>query len=113
MIWEDLDLLTRSQLARVITASYQEMTSIEKAALAFLKIKQLIEICYGGNVTNEEWENSDICKYYIFYNSISKQFEVDPDYTIKEQIAFHTKEQAKEFLSHPENILLLKDYYEA
>lgn len=83
-------------------------TPIEKSALALLKIYQLIEAGYGGNVTNEEWESSDII------NTIS----CDSDRTLeitggeyRNQIAFHTEEQAKEFLSYPENIQLLKDYF--
>ena len=85
---------------------------IEKSALALLKIHQLIEVGYGGNVINDEWIDRDITKYFISFGNdniigiektiLSEEFS---------HIAFHTKEQAEEFLSYPENIELLKDYF--
>ena len=94
-------------------------TPIEKSALALLKIHQLIEVGYGGNVTDEEWRNDKVKKWYFVPN---KQYSPDKgndmweivysmDYYKKRNIAFHTNEQAEEFLSRPENIQLLKDYH--
>lgn len=97
-------------------------TPIEKSALALLKIHQLIETGYGGNITNKEWEiiNSKEWKIvnnykslYIItlhYNNKIKYVRVT-DVDSYSQIAFHTKEQAEEFLKYPENIQLLKDYF--
>ena len=85
---------------------------IEKSALALLKIHQLIEVSYGGNVINDEWIDRDITKYFI---SFSNDNIIGIEKTILSEefshIAFHTKEQAEEFLSYPENIELLKDYF--
>lgn len=90
-----------------------EPSPIEKAALALLKIYQLIEVGYGGNITNEEWKTlSDkyllipIIKDGKIYFTINRTSY----FTDKCHIAFHTQEQADEFLSHSENIQLLKDY---
>lgn len=89
-------------------------TPIEKSALALLKIYLIIEVGYGGNVTNEEWKtvNNYNSLYIItlhYNNKIKCVRIIDIDsYT---PIAFHTKEQAREFLKYPENIQLLKDYF--
>lgn len=89
-------------------------TPIEKSALALLKIHQLIEAGYGGNVTNEEWvsSNGNNLIYVPFYNPIEKEFQSFGIYGLhrKSLIAFHTRKQIKKFLSKPENVQLLKDY---
>lgn len=85
---------------------------IEKSALALLKIHQLIEMGYGGNITNEEWKNTTKLKWY-FVPNVADLFDVmcSKNYNKKRNIAFHTKEQAKEFLKYHENFQLLKDYF--
>lgn len=91
-----------------------EITSpnpIEKSALALLKIHQLIEVGYGGNVTNEEWISPNYAHYAISLYHHSKHFEILQNPADRHLVLFHTKEQAEEFLKHPENIQLLKDYY--
>lgn len=86
-------------------------TPIEKSVLALLKIHQLIEVGYGGNVTNEEWFDWDNCIYFIEYNGEDKEYKILTTVCYKKHIAFHTKEQAEEFLSYHENVQLLKDYF--
>lgn len=78
---------------------------IERSILALLRIRQLIEVGYGGNVTNDEWE-----KAYIISCTADKIFTIHATNCIH-TIAFHTKEQAEEFLKYPENVQLLKDYF--
>ena len=93
-------------------------TSIEKSALALLKIHQLIEVGYGGNVTKEEDLNSKILKYYIGYyfgdsvNNKKAKFNIYTGLTKHSPIRFRTKEEAEEFLSYTENVQLLKDYFQ-
>lgn len=85
---------------------------IEKSAVALLKIHQLIEVGYGGNVTNEDWKNPYLAKYDIIPDTAhSDKLCVRCVGFVKSVIAFYTKEQAEEFLSKPENIQLLKDYF--
>lgn len=90
---------------------------IEKSALALLKIYQLIEVGYGGNVTNDEWDDTDMKKWYItpnvlyFFNEEIFDIVYAWNRSYKRVIAFHTGEQAKEFLKYPENVQLLKDYF--
>lgn len=96
--------------ARPNSTSY---TPIEKSALALLKIFQLIEVGYGGNITKEEWKDTTTCKFTIVScYSILHGFEFAiHSTTCIHNIAFHTKEQAEEFLSKPENVELVKDYF--
>lgn len=90
---------------------------IEKSVLALLKIRQLIEIGYGGNVTNDEWDDINIKKWFFmpvaFYSPDEEIFNIvyAHNNSYKRAIAFHTEEQAKEFLKYPENVELLKDYF--
>lgn len=79
-----------------------------KSALALAQISQLMPF-YGGMVADKEWENND-WKYSI---------EVDDKGIINNTsivhlralIAFHTEEQRDEFISFPENVQLVKDFY--
>lgn len=97
-----------------ILHSYMDVTPIEKSVKAFLKIHQLIEAGYGGNITSEEWDNDNIEKWYFTvynrYNSIFIPIR-SQCYSEKHFIAFHTKQQAEEFISYLENIQLLEDYF--
>ena len=103
-VWSQVHLNKDSRLDRADTL-------IEKSALALLKIHKLIEAGYGGNITNEEWNNIGLKKYIITPLGIS--FVVDEKMypSEKSHIAFHTQEQARAFLKHQENIQLLNDYY--
>lgn len=87
---------------------------IEKSAFALLKIYKLIDIAYGGNITNEEWNNQNT-KYLICPSHNGKNYNFiiinTTFFTDKNHIAFHTEKQAKEFLSYSENVQLLKDYF--
>lgn len=110
--WSDIKEEKRFQGNEAIIVNKETLieTPIIKSANAFLKIRQLIEVGYGGNVTNEEWDgiNSYVSiRYYINKRDI----DICSNIYIKTNIAFHTKEQAKEFLSYPENVQLIKDYF--
>ena len=79
---------------------------------ATLKIAKLIELGYGGMVTEEEWKNNHIVKFCVIADYSSKykslNCETDDDYHF---IAFHTSRQRGEFMSYPENRELVKHYY--
>lgn len=87
---------------------YKNNPDIVKSALALLKIHQLIEVGYGGNVSRKELK-TPIEKYLIIYNG--RNLVVNCYLYGFFHIAFHTKEQAEEFLKYPENVQLLKDYF--
>lgn len=89
---------------------------IEKSTLALLKIHQLIEVSYGGNVSYERCSELQYDNVYKIApigckrNANFHIIEVEGESAMN-HIMFHTKEQAEEFLSYPENVQLLKDYF--
>lgn len=92
-------------------------TPIEKSALALLKIHQLIEVSYGGYPTKKDYDNANYERLWTvrIYKTDDNDFifgatPLDGE-CFKNNIAFHTIEQANEFISYPENIQLLKDYF--
>lgn len=111
--WSDIKEEEKFQGNAAIVVNKEELieTPIIKSTNALLKIHQLIEVGYGGNVTEEEWNRYCYPKYFIEYNNESKIFKVMEFSYSRSHIAFHTKEQAEEFLKYPENIQLLKDYF--
>lgn len=77
-----------------------------KSALALAQISQLMPY-YGGEITDEEWEK-DNYKYAI---EVSNGKIYESWCKTKHLIAFHTKGQLQKFLSFPENVQLVKDFY--
>lgn len=80
-----------------------------KKTIATYKIATLIELGYGGMVTEEEWIDENLNKYYI-------EFVEEPsincsrnDY--RQFISFHSRDLAEEFMSYSENVELVKQYY--
>lgn len=112
--WSELEKVTPRPITiysiGVPTASDAQMNS----ALALLKIQQLIEFGYGGNVTNEKWKEFNYKDpVFCIIPSCDKTFIIHNVCGLhkKRHIAFYTMEQAEEFLKYPENIQLLKDYF--
>ena len=102
-IWDDVERLHGQ-------SAFNYSQRLEKKIYATIKIARLIELAYGGEVTNEEWESDKVIYYIQLYTDAS--YDVDrTSQAYYEFVAFHTEEQAKEFLSHPENVQLLDDYY--
>ena len=110
--WSELvkaNLLKRNMAAVGYVSMTGKDAPIEKAALALLKIHQLIEVGYGGNITDKEWKNIHVIKYVVTYEYRNfEKYEISGQ---REHIAFHTPEQREEFLSYPENVQLIKDFY--
>lgn len=76
-----------------------------KSALAMAQISQLMPY-YGGEITDEEWEDRSIRKYIIFRRtSYIGWYDAYSNY---EFLAFRTAEQRDEFLKNNEQ--LVKDY---
>ena len=85
----------------------------EKAALALMKIMILIDKGYGGIVSNFKWGSQMTEKWIILPTTTSNNFVIACTnmFGEKSHVSFHTKEQAMEFLKHPENIDLLNQYF--
>lgn len=113
--WSELveqDKVKFQKAINIADKDISDYNAIEKSALALLKIHQIIEAGYGGNVTNEEWPSLKHiyqieCDAYVHRILIANSAPM----RFLSHIAFHTKEQAEEFLSKPENVQLLKDYF--
>lgn len=119
-IWEDIKCISGIYIdssSKLITAHgclrdymdknlfYSEKHA--KASLALAQISQLMPY-YGGEITDEEWENSDL-KYCIGVRKNS--IELYTTIRLKDLVVFRTKEQRDKFLSFPENVQLVKDLY--
>lgn len=109
--WNDIKHCNVEFWGYISQMNHGVIEPILKSVLALLKIHQLIEVGYGGNVTNEEWDNLNTSKYTIWYNNNKKKLEIVTAYYNRYCISFHTEKQANEFLSYPENVQLLKDYF--
>lgn len=78
---------------------------------ATLKIQKLIELGYGGTLTDAE-EKELKTKYAILPNKDRNDFDIiDYQYGGGCAVSFHTREQAAKFISYPENKKLLKQFY--
>lgn len=86
-------------------------SKLYKKLIATIHIQKLIELGYGGMVTDEEWRDDQKAKYvikrtnsenpYLYYATVYDDFMF---------VAFHTPEQREEFMSYPENVELVKQY---
>lgn len=116
--WEDLERLSGCYIADncIIRPASNIMANGEnknvfltekhaKSALAMAQISQLMPY-YGGEITDEEWEDRSIRKYIIFRRtSYIGGYDTYSNY---EFLAFRTAEQRDEFLKNNEQ--LVKDY---
>jgi len=97
-----------SDIGEDVVINENELYPIEKAALALIKIHQLIEVGYGGNIADREWEHN----YPKFCVLCRDKQITNAEYTYqREPVSFHTDAQRNEFLSYPENVQLVKDFY--
>lgn len=78
---------------------------IAKSMLAMAQISQLIPY-YGGEITDEEWENNSVEKFTIC--KMEGRIENNISYCLASYLAFHTAKQRDEFLKYNEQ--LVKDY---
>lgn len=116
--WEDYEKIlsedalaninnTLDNIAHLPRIDFNRSNPIYKKMVATYKIARLIELSYGGMITEEEWENPEKAKYILVER---KGIIVDDiTYTYRNFIAFHTKEQLGEFFKN--NYQLCKEYY--
>lgn len=94
---------------------------VKRKMIATAKLSKLIEFGYGGMVSEEEWKNEEWYKCVVLPSSQEEflsLYEEDGfsfidvrQYQDKQFIAFHTHDQREEFMSYPENVKLVKEYY--
>ena len=114
--WEDVEEYYKNEVSTTETFHIYFAYGIEKGiddkCFAMLKIAKLIELGYGGMVSEEEWKDESLQKWCVIvdYKDPTKlaNYMTDCYYQF---IAFHTPEQREEFMSHESNRQLVKQYY--
>lgn len=101
---EERDCYTRPEYVPIT------LNKIQRFAIASIKIYQLIEKGYGGNVTLEEWANGSTATIYPDEDTGHLEIMINPSIP-SSVLLFHNSEQATEFRSHPENKQLIRDFY--
>ena len=113
--WSDMDKCFPNGLHNNIKIDvpfwYQKINSekIKNSCIAALKISKLLDLSYGGIITSKEWEDETIVKYNI--ECIAGNIvcnEVRHNYGF---ISFRTDKMRKEFMSHKENVELIKQFF--
>ena len=98
--------MTVAELLKVIKNIFHS-EKYAKAALALAQISQLMPY-YGGKITDKEWADNDwIYSFIVIGNEIC----IISTRKTRYPIAFHTAEDRDRFLSFPENVQLVKDFY--
>ena len=116
--WEDVEKDREDEdcyfceIGNAIHKNYVEGKLAAKL-LATYKIAKLIDLGYGGQITDKEWENSDINKFSIVPYDTKEGLKIVTHIfnSDKRFISFHTLSQAEEFISYKSNIKLAKQYY--
>lgn len=116
-IWKDIEVKREDEdcyccaIENTLSKSYFD-DKLRNKLIATFKISKLIELGYGGMITEEEWKTERLQKWCVIvdYKDPAKlsNYMTDCYYHF---IAFHTPEQRKEFMSYPENRQLIYDYY--
>ena len=120
--WEDYLESIKDKQAQSLTGGLDKVSldsgyvnrdfPVFRKAIATFKIAKLIELGYGGMITDEEWKK-DTQKHIIDCAFSQRHDEArlisTVTYSSKHLIAFHTIEQRDEFLRNNEQ--LCKDYY--
>lgn len=105
-VWDNVNKLGQ-QIANCVSVG----SKLYKKLVATIHIQKLIELGYGGMVTEEEWKDGNVEKASIVYLPFKKNFDIHYNSLRKEFITFHSKRQAEEFMSYPENRALAEQYY--
>ena len=115
--WEDVEKIEGGKISvdsKVITPNGRAWglnIKYHNKAEATLKLAILIELGYGGMIKEEEWKNNLKEKYCITWAAPNQKFHLCTMNNIYHFIAFHTPEQRDEFMSYPENVELVRQYY--
>lgn len=84
------------------------LKTIINKVIATFKIPKLIEVGYGGVITDEEWKDPSKT-IYVIVSWNNKLQKADTEAETNDFIAFHTEEQRDKFLQYNEQ--LCKDYF--
>ena len=121
--WEDVEKLEYSKIEHhdmsmlikgVCGNIYYENINekVVQKVIATLKIAKLIDLGYGGMVSEEEWKDGHLRVYTILPTEFEGEFEIaNTNFPYRAFLSFHTQQQAEEFISHESNKILVRQYY--
>ena len=114
--WSDL-VKTNPELDSQLNTLKEELDKMNLDArvrdkiLATFKISKVIDSFYGGQITDDEWDN-DTYKYAVeFDTNVNELYDETEVCASKYFIAFRTKEERENFLSYRENESDAEDYF--
>lgn len=86
---------------------------IFKKLIATARIAKLIELGYGGMVSKKEYTNNGAWQIVPYRDAYDEPFKLKIvfGWGHKTFISFKEEQQAEEFMSYPENLELVKQYY--
>ena len=117
--WEDVEkdgyyvgINVNTELKRIDMFANDVSLKIQNKIQATLKIAKLIDLGYGGMVSEEEWRDGHLRVYTILPTEFEGEFEIaNTNFPYRAFLSFHTQQQAEEFISHESNKILVRQYY--
>lgn len=117
--WEDIvkmDNRYHQLIDEIIRSGYSSLwdSKVINKVIATLKISKIIEFGYEGMPTEENWRhdlNEGLGIYTIVWDPTEKLFYIHYEMNYKSDLAFGSDDLAEEFMSYPENIELLRQFY--
>lgn len=111
--WGDVPLECQEKMRSSQEKGIANANSIHKKFIevvdTMFKIYVIIELGYGGVINQKEWKNDALMKYTLIdVDGTIAYNDTTDDYAF---VAFHTEQQREEFMSYPENVELVKQYY--
>ena len=112
--WEDVEKeldVTDKDLSLLYPNTLPVSNSLSEKLFAMFKIHILIELGYGKNITENEWEYYEHDRFWGYVaDEHSGKIILTPIEHTRHFPTFHTEEQAEKFGSYKENMDLLKIY---
>lgn len=111
--WADIEEIKDSHKSMVgYLLNFSNDIELNKKLAATFQIKLLIELGYGGIVTDEEWRNYKRERFWgVECEEHTGSLVITPIEGVRAFPSFHTQQQAEEFMSYPENVELVKQYH--
>lgn len=112
--WEDVQEMNEdSNFFMRIADNLELPDKIYSKCIATLKIAKLIELGYGGTVSKKEYTNNGAWQIVPYRDAYDEPFKLKIvfGWEHKTFISFKEEQQAEEFISCPENLELVKQYY--
>lgn len=113
--WDDMEKECPNIKSEIDTLNYHISTciafgaKIDKKLIATYKIAKLIELGYGGLITDEEWRDEKVNKFSLVCEANRLSIICLPDE--RHFISFHYLDEAERFLAESKNKDLIKDYF--